>query len=76
MTSCPIISIVSELRHAHCCVSSYQSNSWSCLGTTRGRGQSLNDAIYQVATFILVTIVRTLVPDEVAHIYLVQVNSD
>ena len=35
MTSCPIISIVSELRHAHCCRSSYQSNSRSCLGTTR-----------------------------------------
>ena len=29
-------------------------------------GQSLNDAIYKVATFTLVTIVRTLVPDEVA----------
>ena len=35
MTSCPIISIVSELRHAHCCMSSYQSNSRSCVGTTR-----------------------------------------
>ena len=35
MKSCPIISIVSELRHAHCCMSSYQSNSRSCVGTTR-----------------------------------------
>ena len=35
MTSCPIISIVSELRHVHCCMSSYQSNSRSCVGTTR-----------------------------------------
>ena len=35
MTSCPIISIVSELRHAHCCMSRYQSNSRSCVGTTR-----------------------------------------
>ena len=66
MTSCPIISIVSELRHAHCCMSSYQSNSRSCVGTTRVGGQSSNDAIYEVATFTFVTIVRTLVPDEVA----------
>ena len=35
MTSCPIISIVSELRHAHCCVSSCQSNSRSSASTTR-----------------------------------------
>ena len=32
---CPIISIVLELRHAHCCLSSYQSNSRPCLSTTR-----------------------------------------
>ena len=32
---CPIISIVSELGHAHCCVSSYQSNSRSCASTIR-----------------------------------------
>ena len=85
MTSCPIISIVSELRHAHCCVSSYQSNSWSSASTTRVGGQIQNDAIYWVATFTLVTIVRTLVlsvqhelgvrivrtlvPDEVAQWY-------
>ena len=67
MTSCPIISIVSELRHAHCCVSRYQSNSRSSASTTRVGGQSLNDAIYWVATFILATIVRSLVPDEVAQ---------
>ena len=35
-----------------------------------GRGQSLNDAIYSVATFTSVTIVRTLVPDEVAHSFI------
>ena len=31
----PIISIVFPLRHAHCCVSSYQSNSRPCASTTR-----------------------------------------
>ena len=35
MTPCPIISIVSELRHAHSCMSSYQSNSRSSASTTR-----------------------------------------
>ena len=70
MTSCPIISIVSELRHAHCCMSSYQSNSRSCVGTTRVGVKVQMTQFIGSLLFTFVTIVRTLVPDEVALYFL------
>ena len=55
---------VSELRHAHCCVSSDQSNSRSCVGPTRVEVKVQGRYLpYSART--RVTIVRTLVPDEV-----------
>ena len=72
---CQIISIVSELRHAHCCVSSdqLQSNLRSCLGPTRlgvkvqvTQFNSLPSLFSWNWSYLLLYI-RTLVPDEVAH---------
>ena len=61
--------IIGHLKIKDMRMSSYQSNSRSSASTTRVGGQSSNDAIYLVATFTLVAIVRTLVPDEVAQCY-------
>ena len=46
ISKCSIISIVSEWRHAHCCVSSYQINSRSSASTTRVGVKVQMNAIY------------------------------
>ena len=56
---CPIIPIVSEIKHAHCCVLNYQSNPRSCAVTQLSR-------YLPWSAGTRVTIVRTLVPDKVA----------
>ena len=48
-----LISIVSKLRHAHCSVSSYQSNSWSCASTTTVGVKRTKQIIHNRATATL-----------------------